>query len=125
VLDHGDAELLQPLVGTVRRVAGQPDLDFSDRLRLRQCLGELAVIPEGLLGPQEPIDRQQDNGRSLTGVSYGDVLVDVARAAYWMKAARPGVPCSALIASTITVWWRGDSRRFSRNRSVTGSGTRI
>jgi hypothetical protein len=22
-------------------------------------------------------DRQQDNGRSLTGVSYGDVLVDV------------------------------------------------
>jgi hypothetical protein len=50
------------------------DLEVPDRLRLRQCLSEVGRDPA--LGPEEPIDRQQDDGRPLTAISDWDVPID-------------------------------------------------
>ena len=77
VFDQRGTELMQPFAGPVRRIAGHPDLEMLDRHRLWQCLGEAGRDPRCPLGPQQTVDRQQYDGRSLAGISDRNIQIDV------------------------------------------------
>ena len=76
MFDQHDSQLPQPFAGTRRRVTGYPDLNMLDRLRLGYCASQAGRDPRCSLGPQQPINWQQHDRRSLGGIGNRNIQVD-------------------------------------------------